>query len=416
MRQVRPARLITFHPIIGFSLVIFFVTLADAIMSYMVPLTIEATLKDAALVGLILSCSSFFGIFINLLVVDKMSHKGFKFFLSKVFLFALIFPLIYLVFPRDIIVFLISMLIWSVYYEFIGYSKYSFVDKFVHIKEHTNAWGTLVTFSSLAYMLGPGIAAFLLYKFAYLPFFAAIGLVAISLFVYLIFEKSLLRKRSDRNVPTVDKRNIFKKLGLIKTLFKRLWMLVLFTTVIILMDVMMWTVGVLYTMKLRETSFLGDWLLVIYGLPALFVGLVTENLKLEMGKKKIAFISASIAGLCVFFMGLNSNIYSTLVFVFLMSTFFGISIILIDATFQDYVSRVNVVENDIVSLLQFSHNLAYSVGPVLLGLSAKYLGYSNTFKVVGVLVILVSILTFAVTPRKIKMPQKEIRREMSELL
>lgn len=161
MRQVKPAQIPSIPPIPGFSLVIFFITLADGIMSYIAPVRIQESIKDTALVGVIISISSFFGIFLDILIAQKLSHKSFKFFITKAFIFAVLFPIILIVAPGKTTVFALSMIVWSVYYEFIGYSKYNFVQKYVHLRDHTNAWSMLVTFSSLAYMLGPGIAVFL---------------------------------------------------------------------------------------------------------------------------------------------------------------------------------------------------------------------------------------------------------------
>jgi MFS family permease len=415
MRQVKPARFVSYPPIIGFSLVIFFVTLADGIVSYMVPIVIGENLSDPALVGLVISISSFFGIALDFLVAQRLPHKGYRYFLTRVFIFAALLSIIFLFLPHKIMFFCIAMIVWSVYYEFIGYSKYNFVQKYIALKDHTNAWGTLVTFGSLAYMIGPGIATLLIYKFFGLPFYIALALVVFSTLLYFLFEKLSFRRREERTLVHEQKRNLFEELGVLKTLLSKLWVLVIFSFVITLMDVLMWTVGVLYSAEIRKTSFLGDWLLVIYGLPALFIGIVTEKVRLGMGKKRASFIAAAAAGLSLIFVGIDGSIYSVLIFVFLMSVFFGISIILIDATFQDYVARAKVVGNDVVSLLQFSHNLSYSFGPIILGIAARYLGYIKTFQLVGYSVLLISLTCFFITPRKIKMPQKELIREIYEM-
>jgi uncharacterized membrane protein len=68
-----------------------------------------------------------------------------------------------------------------------------------------------------------------------------------------------------------------------------------------------------------------------------------------------------------------------------------------------------------VSLLQFAHNVSYAVGPIVLGIAAKYLGYAKTFQAVGIGVMVTALISFLITPRKIKMPQKEIKREVTEI-
>lgn len=415
MSQVKPARFLSLPPIVGFSLVIFFVTLADGIMSYMAPMAIEEHLRDPALVGIVLSISSFFGLALDFFIADRLSHKNYRYFLSRVFIYATLFPIILIIIPSKFIFFCMAMLVWSVYYEFIGYSKYNFIKKYVALRDHTNAWGTLTTFSSLAYMIGPGIAAFFIYKFTDLPFYTAIILVIFSFILYLIFEKSVVGKHQEHILGPEEKRNIFMEFGVLKTLMKKLWLLAVFTFVIVLMDVLMWTVGVLYSVEIGKTSPLGNWILVVYGLPALFTGIVTTKLRLDTGKKKMSFTAAAIAGLSLIFVGLEGNIYSVLFFIFLMSVFFGISVILINATFQDYIARAKVVGNDITSIIQLIHNLSYALGPIVLGISAKYFGYTKTFQMVGCLVFLVSLICYFIIPRKIRMPEKELKNEIQEI-
>jgi len=414
MRIIKPARSSIFTSLVVFSLVIFFITLADGIMAYMAPVTIEKKVHDTAYVGLILSISSFFGLFLDIFTAHKLSYKSLHFFMTRAFLFSLLFPILLLFIPNNTILLALSMIIWSIYYEFIGYSKYNFVYKHIDTKKHTQAWATLVTSSSIAYMLGPGLGVFLLTISGKLPFIFAILCVFISVSIYLYLVRKMQRRKQGRVLPDLPKKNIIKEFKVIKILLKRLWILVLFVVCVSLIDVFMWTMGVLYMSKLSESTPLGELLLVVYGIPALFIGIVTEKLKLDAGKKKTAFTSAAMAGICLVFVGLSKNIYATLSFVFLTAVFYGISIILIDATFQDYVARAKIVGNDIVSILQFSHNLAYSFGPILLGLSVKYFDFSNTFLIVGVLSAVVSIIAFIISPRKIKMPQNEINTKLNE--
>jgi predicted MFS family arabinose efflux permease len=98
-----------------------------------------------------------------------------------------------------------------------------------------------------------------------------------------------------------------------------------------------------------------------------------------------------------------------------MSVFFGISGILLNATFQDYIARAKVVGNDIASILQLVSNISYAVGPIALGVAAKYFGYAKTFQLVGCLVFLVSLVCYFIIPRKIRIPQKELVNEIYEI-
>jgi len=136
------------------------------------------------------------------------------------------------------------------------------------------------------------------------------------------------------------------------------------------------------------------------------VGFITPKIHVKLGKKRTAFVSAILAGGFLLFMGMNTNIYMILGSIFLASSFFGIASILIQAVFENYVARMDIAQNDLVSLNQFSLNAAYSIGPIMLGLGAKVLGFNSTFILVGFFIILATTHSALRVPRKVRLPQK----------
>lgn len=380
----------------------------------MAPVFIQDKLRDPMLTGIVISLSSFFGMFFDIYAAKKLAYKDYRFFLPWAFIFALIFPTILGFLPPTLFFMALAMVVWSVYYEFNGYAKYNFVHKSVQLHEHTYAWSSISTFQSIAYMIGPAVAIFLMNKYADLPFHTAIVIVLVAAFAFSLLSKKL-RKSHVTEEPQQIERSFPTEFRIIKTLTKKLWVLLIFNFALVLLDVSFWTTGVLYTEEIRKSTGAGDLLLTVYGLPALFVGLITPMIHKRMGewgKKRISFVMSIVAGAFIVLMGLSRNVYVILGFVFLSSTFYGVACILMSAVFEDYVARLEKASNDIVSILQFAGNFSYAIGPIILGVISKYFGFGMTFVVVGANLLIVSLLAAFMTPRKIKMPQTEIALEL----
>ena len=108
-------------------------------------------------------------------------------------------------------------------------------------------------------------------------------------------------------------------------------------------------------------------------------------------------------------MSISTNIIFILVCVFLVSVFSNLALILNYAVFEDFVARLNRYGNDMVAMEQISASLAYVIGPVLLGYISTLVGYQHTFSFVGILMGSISIACLVAVPRKIKMPQMELK-------
>jgi len=107
-------------------------------------------------------------------------------------------------------------------------------------------------------------------------------------------------------------------------------------------------------------------------------------------------------------MGLVNSIDLILLLVFFYSAFIAISLPAISATFEDLVKRLGSFDTDLIGLEQASPSLAYIVGPILAGFIAVELTEQKVFFVLGLLLAFVSVTSFILTPRKIKMPQSEL--------
>lgn len=405
-------RNLTNSPFSGFAAIIFFITLSDAIMSYMAPVFVEKHFNNVFIVGLVISTSSLFGMFFDFFIAQRLFKKTVNFFVRTTILCAFLFPLILLIAPAKVFFIIIAMIVWSIYYEFRGVSEFNFIHRHSAIQEHVNSWSVISTVRWVAYMVGPAFAVYLMNQFFNLPFFSCLFLVLAAFLFYLISKKNFL-KPAPQNLAIKEAKSFKSEVKILRILASKVWPLILFQVSCSLYDVLFWTVGVLYAEKLREQSSLGGLFMTIYGVPALYAAFLARLPHSPLGKKRAAFLFATVAGVATIIIGFSSNILLTLLFVLLSSTALSITAVLNSAVFEDYVARLKSFGNDMTSLTLFSSNLAYFVGPITLGYISQNYGYENTFKAAGVFISVIALISLLVVPRKIRMPQTELITQLT---
>jgi MFS family permease len=396
-------------PLILFSIIIFMISLHDGIISYVTPLLINNTYNSTVIVGGILSISSFFGIFFNFFVARFFPKKGYKFFTSWMIFFALLMPLILLKIPETLVPLVLAMIVWSIYYEFRNYSKFDFVKTFLPSNKNAEAWSVMTVFQSTAYLFGPILALFLMERGLKSALIGSLAIVILAFLCYRIYSQIFGKKQlknSDREV-----RSLLKEFRVINIITRKIWPLVLFSFSITLLDVSFWTSGVLYSEKLRLQNELGGLLLPFYGMPTIIVGIIAPKIYATLGKKRTSFAAGLAAGLGLIILGLVNNVFLILGTVFLTAFFSNIAFILISATYEDYITRLDGEGNNLVSVNEVAQNLAYAVGPIVLGIASRNGNFGKSFIFTGIILISVSLLAIFVVPRKIRMPHKEIARE-----
>ncbi len=412
MKTTTARKLKIFTPLSLFSLIIFFVSLHDGIISYISPIILNNKYNDSFIVGLILAVSSTFGILFNFLIAKFFPKKDYRFFILWMLVFALLTPLFYLLLPEKLIPFILIMIVWSIYYEFRNYSKYNFVDEFLPPQKNTEAWWIMSVFQSVAYMIGPILAFLLIRKSINSALICSVVIVIMSCITYVAFVKNYAKKKKGRGDYEI--RSFFKGIKIINIIAKRIWPLVLFTCALTLLDVSFWTIGVLYSEKLRAQTEIGGLFMTMYTLPFIFTGPIISKIHEPLGKKRTAFLTAILAGLGLIGLGLSKNVYLTLAIVLITATFSDIAFVLIYATFEDYVTRLDGEGNNLVSIEQIAQNFAYAAGPVFLGYISRNGDFGLSFKITGFILIAFSLLALISVPRKIKMPHKQIAEELKK--
>ena len=394
--------------VLALSFILFFADLADAIASYWAPNYIQGVFDDAFKMGLIISFSSVIGIIADVTFPQIIKKMGVKRILWFGIALAGAFSLLLLssTFRPYILILIIAMAVWGVYYELYGFGRQQFVAQKTPRKLHSAVWGVMSGVRALAYFIGPMIAATLFAKGARLPLYYAVGMCVIA-FIGMLFTKSKDKDTTDD--INLREMNIVAEIKHWKVLFVHVWPIVILSLLLGLIDATFWTTGAIWSQSLGGDKMIGGMFLSAYMLPAIFVGFLFARWKIEYGKKKLAMQLTALAGVFLIPLGFYYQAFTQIALVLVSAIFLAMALPLTNAVYSDIVERMGRERKHLIGLSLSTWSIAYIVGPVLAGYIAKSIGEAQTFTVLGVFTVIVSVILLIASPKQIRLPQKEIQ-------
>lgn len=392
--------------ILLFSLTLFFLRIADGIISFWAPNQIQDALGDSTWMGIVISFQSVIGFLADLFLPGLIRNIHAKTLLiwavilsgatSFLFIGSSYFPYVLL--------FLLAMAIWGIYYELLHFAQYQFMGISVPPHMRTSAWGVLNIFTNIAYFLGPLIAAGVLLRGLMITEVTFMALLIIGAF--MLISLKVIQDGGDgwgeEHVnPVTELKHWFR-------LTKVVWPVIIINMLLGFVDATFWTTGAVWTEKLATQNFFGGMFLPFYQLPSIFLGLILARLEIYKGKKILSEKLLIVAGLFLMLFAVSTNVVWILLMVLLSSTAIGLCYPLVEGVYTDLVSRMNQDKEDMVGLSGSTLNLAYIIWPPVAGILAAQIGERMSFSYLGLIVILTAIGLLFVTPKKLRLPQTEI--------
>lgn len=406
--------LVSDHPdnfwlrIISITLIIFFIGLSDAILSYWVPSFVQTSLNSAFLMGLIMGFSSLIGLGADFILPQILKGMTIKRLLMWAILTSFLFAALLLIATRFplIIVLLGAMAAWGIYYELIAFSNHQLVATYVPKYGHTSAWGWISMFRSIAYFLGPMLAVWLSGAGNQQLIIFASSFTLIALFIALT-----VKHHHDRPLEVeLHHINFSAELKKWMSLSRHVWQILILSLTLGIIDSVFWTTGTVWSETLTGKSFWGGMLLPFYSLPSIPLGLFLAKKKIFSGKKKTAEILTLASGLALLFLAFTDSLAGILLIILLSSILLSIAFPLADAVYSDIIARMGKQDQHLIGLSNSTFSIAYIIGPILAGFTAQFFGEQKTFAVLGMGVAVISAFLLLTTPKKLKLSQAEIKK------
>lgn len=396
--------------IVMLSAMLFFLYLGDGILSDWVPSFIQNSMSSSLVMGLIISFSSVVGFGADLIFPELLKNVKTKKLILMAIGTSLIFSgvLFWMVQWPMMILFLISMAVWGLYYEFLGFGGQQFMSESIPMTSRSGAWAVLGVARSLAYFLGPIIGSYVaLNKGNNETLIVATVSVVIGYIVWIFWSKD-----GGESLPSeelMERFSLWKEIKHWKDLSEHVWPVLLISIMMGVVDATFWTTGTVFSDLLADKSWIGGMFLPFYTLPMVVVGIIMARWGIYKGKKKLAETFMLVSGIILASVSLDDSIYFMLFVSLATGTALSIAWPLTDAVYSDITDRMGRSGKHMMGLSSSTLSLAYIVGPVLAGSIAQMVGEKMTFSIVGIMMSLVAVILLLVTPKKLRLPQTEIR-------
>lgn len=395
--------------LVGLVVFLTFITLSDAILSYWVPGFIQDSVGSSTIMGLIMAFSSVVGLVADLTLPQILKGIRLKSIYTATILASLAFIgllAIAIKFPL-VLIFLAAVGVWGLYYELLGFANVEYVATNATSTDRSRVWGVISTFKSFAYFISPLLVTGVLIQDPRL-------LLSLTAFLTILsFSIIAILRWRERHTPAepheIHHINLITEIKRWKTLLPRIWPVVLLSTTIGFVDAVFWTTGVVWSQNVAESTPLGGLIVSAYALPTIFAGLIIARLGIAQHKKKTAELMLLIGSVFLIFIGFITQLPVIIISIAVGSLLFSMAIPLVDAVYTDVIVRMGKQQQHLIGLSNATYSLAYIIGPIVGGICAGVFGEQQAFTVVGIITAITAVWLLIATPRKIHLPQLEIR-------
>lgn len=391
--------------LITLASMIFFFVIFDGIIMYLSPIVMQKSGISLSMIGIIIGLSSVAGMTFDILLLRLLEKTTFKKIFFYMFLTASTVPF-FLFGSNSITMYLLAMAAWGLYYNLYDIGTLDFIGLTTTTKQHTGSFGILRVFENLGYLIAPVFASFTLVIIGNSQIFPwwiyGLFLCAFVCYMFLYFSKM-----PKRNIARAENKTILGLFAEIKTWSKigRLLFPILFLTLTInLLDDAIWTVGPLFSESLKNMSGLGSAFMIAYTLPPLLVGWFVGGFANRFGKKRIALIALLFGSVLLIGIGMMDSAPLLLTTIFCISFCFAFVWPTIGAAYADDITDRSRYHESIETIDDLFTNVGDTVGPILGGFSAQFLGIPHTFIVLGIFGTIAATVLFRYSPKNLVVP------------
>ncbi|MBU0978605.1 MAG: MFS transporter [Patescibacteria group bacterium] len=393
--------------VLWYSLILFFICLADTLMAYVTPLVLNEYFGHMLVVGLVMSCSSVVGLSTDWLISRKLPNTNYRFFIKWLILIGVWFPIIFWIFPTLAVGYLVAMMVWGVYYEMINFASFDFVNRSVQPSEHAFTWSILDVFKAMALLSTPIVAGLLFEIDQNLVFLLSLACFGLASFIFSTNKSSEIQPLPKSQLS--PQRSQSEEVQIWWQMLKKIWPIYIFFFSMIMLDAAIWVAGPMLSEQIRLFSQAGSFVIPAYVLPTLLAPVIISRFGKIFKRTRVIFlmaiIGAIVLGVGSFIVGVSAWIIPIIL---LASLFIAIDFPEVGGIFEDFYDRVDEFGNDLTGLRNSAVSLAYIFGPVSVGLLAEVLNYAHILTVFAGLLFVSGIIALLFTPNRIRMPKAKL--------
>lgn len=376
------------------------IVLADNIMSYTFPISVERTLNSNAELGLIMALSSLIGICFDLILSHRISPGFWRFGFRIGIALSLGFPVLTVIgrHTHSVLFFLAASLVWGIYYELIAFGTQDFIATTQPKSEFSQDWSLIYVIWALTAIVSPFIGSALLQGDLWLTIAVVCGIQLTAFIVsgFLLTKIELPKMKQ----PKIHLKRVARSLFALIELEGRVFPITIVTFSVQTLFACFWTIGGLFGAQLSQYPWA---FMTLYVLGIVLGSLTSSRVGVARHKKRIAMTCLTLGGLIISLIPFVSG--ATLVY--LLSFLGGLALSQVmpmnESVYSDLAKRAPEWEMELISLSRLSTSLAYIVGPLMGGFLADRFGYATTFGIFGLSAAIFGLSMLLITPRKLRM-------------
>jgi MFS family permease len=384
------------------TLMLFFWTLFDGLMSYVTPVIINEHGFSGTALGFIIGSSSIAGAFFDFFLCRFVPNTNFRRAFIGMFILSALFPMIMLK-GTMVWMFIAGMAVWGLYYDLYRIATYDFISRRPASEEHAASFGIVQTFIALGYLLAPLVAGFLIHEnvVGSAPIVACYLFLGIALYLFIL---ALFSVRSVTRYQHTVKRpsiSLLREIRIWRKLGTKIRPVLALTIMLNVVSAFYMTIGPLLTEDLTELGSFGGLFMASEMLPMLIIGWFVGQFTIKFGKKRTAITSFLIGSSILVVLGFMQNVYLLIAVSFAASFFTSLAIPALNGAYADYISEARTIAIEVETMEDMSGNTGYVIGPILAGFVSDILGYHLAFSFLGICGVVVALYLFYITPKSI---------------
>jgi MFS family permease len=398
-----------------FSVPIALVLLSDNILSFIVPIAIENTVKSNLVTGLILGFSSLVGMFSDYIFPSILKDLSWKAQFLATIILALFFPIIsaFGTIYSLVWVFIIISILWGIYYELLIFSEEDFMVEEEQQKDYSKDWSILMSLNVVTNIIGPIIASSFLLLAVWEYTFILVGLVVVAV-IYTVIVFGVEIKDNSIHKPKKLKKHrlsadLFREFAMWKELAKETVPVLILYFMLSWIDMTFFVLGGIFGVELQGEGGM-EWIVVLlYNIPTILVSFIVVKSNIRHRKKFWGTI-ALLLGCSLFSLMAFAQNSKVLVIAIILSGSVAIAFAwpLSKAVLSDISKRADKYGTHVMGLYNAVGSFACFISPIIMGYIADQIGYYKMFSIMGVIGVVLATYLLITTPKKLKLNHQQL--------
>jgi len=389
------------------SLMIFFWSIFDGILSYILPVMIVEQGVNKTEMGLIIGSSSIVGAIFDVILSKFLKAGHYRRLYLSMFILSFIFVM--LLWGASVLwLYVLAMAIWGMYWDLFNFGTTDFVSKTALKEDFSGSFGVIGVFKALGCLIAPIIAGLVVGQVIDgTPFIVSLVMLGIAALFYVVLMVSSPTSKSTvpqklRHESWLSEIQVWRGFG------RQLLPVLILTLLFFITEAFFWTIGPLIAEETPALGQLRGLFIVAYLLPPMLLGWFVGHLTHRFGKKHTALYCFFIGSVLISLLGVVQNPILMLAVIFLASCFISMTLPAINGAYADYISETKGHEKEIQGISDFFYNAGWVLGPILAGFIADHVGDTQSFAVLGIFCAGATLVLIKIMPKAIKLKVAEV--------